>query len=48
MEIKGMGGALYTQNGRKLADVEEVSTMTVDELYKQRSGLIIFFIQYIC
>lgn len=38
MEIKGMGGALYTQNGRKLADVEEVSTMTVDELYKQRTA----------
>lgn len=37
MEIKGMGGALYTQNGRKLADIEEVSAMTVDELYKQRS-----------
>ena len=38
MEIKVMGGALYTQNGRKLADVEEVSAMTVDELYKQRTA----------
>lgn len=37
MEIKGSGGALYMQDGRKLADIEEVSAMTVDEPYKQRT-----------
>lgn len=37
MEIKGTGGALYMQDGRKLADVEEVSAMTIDEPCKRRT-----------
>ena len=36
MEIKGMGGALYTQDGRKLADIEGGSIVTADEPCKQR------------
>ena len=36
MEIKGMRGALYTQDGSKLADAEGISVMTVDEPYEQR------------
>lgn len=37
MEINVISGALYTQDGKKIADVKDSSIMLVDELYKQRT-----------
>ncbi len=37
MEINVIGGALYTQDGKKIADVKDSSIMLVDEPYKQRT-----------
>ena len=37
MEINVIGGALYTQDGKKLAYVKDSSMMLVDESYKQRT-----------
>lgn len=37
MEINVISGALYTQGGKKIADVKDSSIMLVDEPYKQRT-----------
>ena len=37
MEINVISGALYTQDGKKIADVKDPSIMLVDEPYKQRT-----------
>lgn len=37
MEINVINGALYTQDGKKIADVKDSSIMLVDEPYKQRT-----------
>lgn len=37
MEINVISGALYTQDGKKIADVKDSSIMLVDEPYKQRT-----------
>ena len=39
MEINVIGGALYTQDGKKIADVKDSSIMLVDEPYKQRTSI---------
>lgn len=36
MEINVISGALYTQDGKKIADVKDSSIMLVDELYKEQ------------
>lgn len=37
MEINVTGGALYTQDGKKIADVKDSSITLADEPYKQRT-----------
>ena len=37
MEINVISGALYMQDGKKIADVKDFSIMLVDEPHKQRT-----------
>ena len=37
MEINVINGALYTQDGKKIADVKDSSRMLADEPYKGRT-----------